>query len=298
MPRPTTRSSTARPARPLANYNLNCGQHQRRAASPPRPPATRSGSSTPTRRFTSTTRTASCSARGRPTASPRPRTSPPTAPTSGSSTTARTRCSGTPARPAAIVRQPECRLQLQPQQQQRQRQGHRHRRHSFVGRQRHATHRQGVQVHAVRLAASVRGRSTPDNGSPTGITIDPANVDHIWIVDSADDAVYRYNGAPAARPAARTPAHVFQLAGSNTNPQGIADPPPAGVSGLRNVVTMSSPAPARPVARPTAGSERSRLCRPVAAPSANGPAASASSVRTRSERAVATSSPGPWRASS
>ena len=31
--------------------------------------------------------------------------------------------------------------------------------------------------------------------SPTGITIDPANVSNIWIVDSGTDRVYQYNAA-------------------------------------------------------------------------------------------------------
>ncbi len=47
--------------------------------------------------------------------------------------------------------------------------------------------------------------------SPTGITIDPANVSNIWIVDSGTDRVYQYNAAAtlptaaAMRPTSRSP---------------------------------------------------------------------------------------------
>jgi hypothetical protein len=68
-----------------------------------------------------------------------------------------------------------------------------------------------------------------NNSSPTGLTIDPSGVDHIWIVDSADDAVYRYNnGATRANNSVAAADHVFQLAGGNGDVQGIADPPPGG----------------------------------------------------------------------
>jgi hypothetical protein len=86
------------------------------------------------------------------------------------------------------------------------------------------------KVFKYTLAGSLVGSWTIDaaNGSPTGITIDPTDVDHLWIVDSADDAVYRYNSAVGRSSASQNAAHVFQLAGLNSNPQGIADPPPAG----------------------------------------------------------------------
>jgi hypothetical protein len=66
------------------------------------------------------------------------------------------------------------------------------------------------------------------NGSPTGITLDPGSVNHLWIVDSADDAVYRYNGATSRTSGSQAADHVFQLAGGNGDVQGIADPPPTG----------------------------------------------------------------------
>jgi hypothetical protein len=64
------------------------------------------------------------------------------------------------------------------------------------------------------------------NSNPTGITIDPANVSDIWIVDNGTDAVYRYAGAATRTSGSQSPASSFALAAGNTNPQGIADPPP------------------------------------------------------------------------
>ena len=62
--------------------------------------------------------------------------------------------------------------------------------------------------------------------SPTGITIDPANVSNIWIVDSGTDRVYQYNAAVNLANGSSKAADVsFALAPGNTNPQGIADPP-------------------------------------------------------------------------
>ncbi len=69
------------------------------------------------------------------------------------------------------------------------------------------------------------------NKTPTGLTIDPTGASQsIWIVDSGTDTVYEYDNARGtALPS--LPASAFALASGNTNPQGIADPPPSG-SGL------------------------------------------------------------------
>jgi hypothetical protein len=64
------------------------------------------------------------------------------------------------------------------------------------------------------------------NGTPTGITLDPSNVSHLWIVDSEDDAVYRYNDGTNRTSGSQSADRVFSLAGGNGDPQGIADPPP------------------------------------------------------------------------
>jgi hypothetical protein len=70
-------------------------------------------------------------------------------------------------------------------------------------------------------------------GSPTGITIDPANVSDIWIVDSNTDRVYQFIAAASRTSGSQSPASSFALAAGNTNPQGIADPPAPLGSGIR-----------------------------------------------------------------
>ena len=62
------------------------------------------------------------------------------------------------------------------------------------------------------------------NPSPTGITIDPNDVNHIWVVDASTDKVYQYNNAITRLNGSQEPAATFALAATNTNPQGIADP--------------------------------------------------------------------------
>ena len=62
---------------------------------------------------------------------------------------------------------------------------------------------------------------------PTGITLDPTNVPHLWIVDSGTDRVYQYKNA-ARRTGSKSADASFALAAGNTNPQGIADPPRLG----------------------------------------------------------------------
>jgi hypothetical protein len=64
------------------------------------------------------------------------------------------------------------------------------------------------------------------NTSPTGITLDPSNPSDIWIVDSGRDQVFQYMAAAGRTSGSQSPGAVFNLAPGNTNPQGIADPPP------------------------------------------------------------------------
>jgi hypothetical protein len=98
------------------------------------------------------------------------------------------------------------------------------------------------KVFKYSAAGSVIGSWTVDsaNKSPTGITIDPANVSNIWIVDSGTDRVYQYTAAATRTGGSQSAAASFALAPGNTNPQGIADPPaPSGVmradfAGVRN----------------------------------------------------------------
>jgi hypothetical protein len=62
---------------------------------------------------------------------------------------------------------------------------------------------------------------TTGNSSPTGLTIDPSGAsNNVWVVDNGADAVYEYDRVTGAF------AGSFALAAGNTNPQGIADPPP------------------------------------------------------------------------
>ncbi len=85
------------------------------------------------------------------------------------------------------------------------------------------------KVFKYTVAGSLLGSWTigSANSSPTGITIDPANVSDIWIVDNGTDTVYRYAGAATRTSGSQLPASSFSLAAGNTNPQGIADPPSA-----------------------------------------------------------------------
>jgi hypothetical protein len=68
----------------------------------------------------------------------------------------------------------------------------------------------------------------PANSRPTGITLDPSNPDHLWIVDAGTRLVYQYSGAVGwvGGGLPRAASATFALAVGNTNPQGIADPPP------------------------------------------------------------------------
>jgi len=69
---------------------------------------------------------------------------------------------------------------------------------------------------------------TGAGGSPTGITLDPSGASQdLWVVDNATDRVYQYAGARSRTSGSQAAASSFALAAGNTNPQGIADPPPA-----------------------------------------------------------------------
>ena len=103
----------------------------------------------------------------------------------------------------------------------------RHRRHEHLGRQQHA---RTDKVFKYTVGGSLLGTwtITSGGGSPTGITIDPASVSNIWIVDTATDRVYQFNAAATRTSGSQSPTTSFALAAGNTNPQGIADPPISG----------------------------------------------------------------------
>ncbi len=87
------------------------------------------------------------------------------------------------------------------------------------------------KVFKYTIAGTLQGSWTIDaaNATPTGITLDPANVSDLWIVDSGTDRVYQYSAAASRTSGSQSADAAFALAASNTNPQGIADPP-AGAS--------------------------------------------------------------------
>jgi hypothetical protein len=78
----------------------------------------------------------------------------------------------------------------------------------------------------------------PADAHPTGITINPNNVSDVWIVDNGTDKVYQYVGAAGRTSGSQNAAATFALAAGDTNPQGIADPPPA------DLLLTPAPAPA------------------------------------------------------
>lgn len=62
------------------------------------------------------------------------------------------------------------------------------------------------------------------NRNPTGLTIDPNDVNHVWIVDAGTDRVYEYSGAVNRLSGQQAASLSFALNSANGNPQGIADP--------------------------------------------------------------------------
>jgi streptogramin lyase len=86
-----------------------------------------------------------------------------------------------------------------------------------------------LKVFKYTLSGSLLGSWSidPANTHPTGITINPNNVSDIWIVDSGTLKVYDYAAAASRTSGNQNAASTFALAAGDTDPQGIADPPPA-----------------------------------------------------------------------
>jgi hypothetical protein len=86
------------------------------------------------------------------------------------------------------------------------------------------------KVFKYNLTGTLLGSWTIDaaNSSPTGLTIDPANVSSIWTVDSGTRKVYEYTAAASRTSGSQSAAATFALAAGNSNPQDIADPPVPG----------------------------------------------------------------------
>jgi len=126
----------------------------------------------------------------------------------------------------------------------------------------------------VSTASSAWGIS-PENSSPTGITVDPSNGSmDIWICDSGSDRVYRYpSGRTSVQPLM---ADSFALSAANSNAQGIADPPP--LSG--DVVESFSSAPQHSTYDPAPAAARRINLFPTAAENL----ANAGSTAAKAER--------------
>lgn len=86
---------------------------------------------------------------------------------------------------------------------------------------------------------TITGAST----SPTGITLDPSSVSHLWIVDSNTDRIYQFNAAASRTSGSQSPSTSFPLSSTNTNPQGLADPPATfsqhAISNLKSAIPAS-----------------------------------------------------------
>jgi hypothetical protein len=70
----------------------------------------------------------------------------------------------------------------------------------------------------------------PANSHPTGLTVNPASVNDIWIVDNVTLKVYQYADAAGRISGSQSAAAIFALNSFDTNPQGIADPPAISIS--------------------------------------------------------------------
>ncbi len=107
-----------------------------------------------------------------------------------------------------------------------------------------------LKVFKYTLSGSSLGSWTidPADTHPTGITIDPTNVSNIWIVDNGTDKVYQYTAAARRTSGSQNASATFALAAGNTNPQGIADPPPAGtlITTAAVPLTLNEPAVVAP----------------------------------------------------
>jgi sugar lactone lactonase YvrE len=86
-----------------------------------------------------------------------------------------------------------------------------------------------LKVFKYSLSGSLLGSWAidPANAHPTGLTINPNNISDVWIVDSGTLKVYDYTTATSRTSGSQNGAATFALAAGDTNPQGIADPPPA-----------------------------------------------------------------------
>jgi sugar lactone lactonase YvrE len=114
-----------------------------------------------------------------------------------------------------------------------------------------------LKVFKYTLSGSLLGSWAidPADTHPTGITINPSNVSDVWIVDSGTLKVYQYVGAAGRTSGSQNAAAAFALNPYDTNPQGIADPPPADM--LLTTAPLAEPVtgtPAQPASLAALGS--------------------------------------------
>ena len=97
------------------------------------------------------------------------------------------------------------------------------------------------KVFKYTLAGSLVGSwtITGGGGAPTGITLDPSAPSNLWIVDNNTDRVEQYDNAVSRISGSQMASTTFALAADNTNPQGIADPPPHS-NGAANATTYGA----------------------------------------------------------
>jgi len=110
-----------------------------------------------------------------------------------------------------------------------------------------------LKVFKYTLSGSSKGSWSidPANTHPTGIAINPNNVSDIWIVDSGTLKVYDYTAAASRTSGSQSAAAIFALAAGDTNPQGIADPPPADLFVPLSQQPVAAPTTTPSVAPPT-----------------------------------------------
>ena len=121
------------------------------------------------------------------------------------------------------------------------------------------------------VGGSYLGNWTIDsaNKAPTGLTIDPTNGSQdIWVVDNGTDTIYQYANSRSRRTDSLVATATYALAVGNTNPQGIADPPPVSsmlassndiVARNDNGMEMASALGVGPVPMPSFGTPSSNV---------------------------------------
>jgi hypothetical protein len=107
------------------------------------------------------------------------------------------------------------------------------------------------KVFKYTLAGNLLGSWTIDaaNTHPTGLTINPAAVSDIWVVDNGTLKVYQYTAAASRTSGSQSAAATFALAAGNTNPQDIADPPAPGtfLTAGNSLLAATAPPAERPL---------------------------------------------------